>query len=338
MLPTNSFMRRKSDLPGSPIRRGLPVLCAVVFFSLVSIPTPISAHGIAGKRFFPTTLAVDDPFVSDELSFLFGHIKEPGEESGSPVKTTTVSVDYSKRITKNWGLSIGEEFRHLEPGNGDSENGFGNLELGLKYQFFKSDAHEAILSVGLDAEIGGTGRKAVGAESFSILSPTLFFGKGLGDLPENAKFLKPFAITGSVGLNVPTRRSNVITTVNGQTGEIDREVQHNPTTLSWGFTLQYHLHYLQSYVKDVGLNAPLNKMILVVEFPFETCLSNDCKGKTTGFINPGILWFGKAIQLGLEARIPVNTRTGRHVGVLGLVHFFLDDLFPKSLGRPIFGN
>jgi hypothetical protein len=25
------------------------------------------AHGIAGQRFFPSTLTIDDPFVADEL-------------------------------------------------------------------------------------------------------------------------------------------------------------------------------------------------------------------------------------------------------------------------------
>ena len=50
---------------------------------LLTVAGLASAHGLAGKRFFPTTLAVDDPFVSDELSLpLVSHIKEPasGEE------------------------------------------------------------------------------------------------------------------------------------------------------------------------------------------------------------------------------------------------------------------
>jgi hypothetical protein len=42
------------------------------------------------------------------------------------------------------------------------------------------------------------------------------------------------------------------------------------------------------------------------------------------------------VQLGIEAAIPINSRTGKNVGVLGLLHFFIDDLFPRSLGRPIF--
>ncbi len=307
----------------------------IITMAIVSIPSLSFAHGIAGKRFFPTTLSIDDPFVSDELSFLAGYIKEPaGEESST--KNTSLSLDFSKRLTQNLGISIGNEFSHLNPDEGKTHYGLGNLEVGIKYQFFKSDAHETILSLGVGSEIGGTGKKAIGAESFSVFSPTFFFGKGLGDLPEGAKYLRPLAITGVTGFNFPSRKRNVDTTVDPVTGKTQQDISHNPTTLTWGFAVQYNLQYLQSFVKDIGLPAPLNRMIFLVEFPFKTNLTHDGKGQTTGFVNPGITWFGKSMQLGIEARIPVKESTGAHTGVFGLVHFFIDDLFPKSLGRPIF--
>jgi hypothetical protein len=93
---------------------------------------------------------------------------------------------------------------------------------------------------------------------------------------------------------------------------------------------------MQSFVKDVGLGTPFNRMSLVVEFPMETCLDYECDGDTTGYVNPGLVWNGKKIELGLAARIPVNSRTGDDVGVYALLHFFIDDIFPNSLGRPIF--
>ncbi len=56
--------------------RGLLFLCmAITGFFMLLMPVTSWSHGLAGKRFFPTTLAVDDPFVSDELSFLISHIK-----------------------------------------------------------------------------------------------------------------------------------------------------------------------------------------------------------------------------------------------------------------------
>ena len=91
-----------------------------MFATLMTLSTPILvwSHGFAGRRFFPTTLTIDDPFVSDELSFLVNYIKEPGEVVDSPTKVLEISGDYSKRITLSLGLSIGGEFRHLNPDEG----------------------------------------------------------------------------------------------------------------------------------------------------------------------------------------------------------------------------
>ena len=298
---------------------------AVTFIFLM--PAASWAHGFAGKRFFPTTFAVEDPFVSDEFSLLFSYIKEDPS-----IKTTAIGLDYSKRITPHLGISIGEEYRHLDLKGEGSESGFGNLELGIKYQFLTSEEHEAILSLGVGAELGGTGTRRIGAESFTVISPALFFGKGFGDLPASLNFLRPFAITGVIGPNFPTRSGNVLS--DPDTG--DTEIERNPTTLTWAFSLQYSLMYLQSFVKDIGLGDPLKRMILIAEFPMETCMSADCKGQTTGSFNPGIVWAGKFVQLGIAAQIPVNSRSGKNVGVIGLVHLYIDDLFPKSLGRPVF--
>jgi len=326
--------------------RQVCVLDVLIFATLMTLSTPILvwAHGFAGKRFFPTTLTIDDPFVSDELSFQFDYIKEPGEVVESPTKVTVISGEYSKTITRSLGVSIGGEFRHLNPDEGTTENGFGNLALGAKYQLFTNAPHEALLSLGLDVDLGGTGSRSVGAESFSTLSPVLLFGKGFGDLPEALNLLKPLAITGRLGVDIPTRGKNVTTTVlptndeqvTDNVAEIERDITYNPVVLSWGFTVQYSLQYLQAFVKDIGLRAPFDRMIPLVELPLETCLNRGCGGRTTGTVNPGLIWFGKYLQLGLEAAIPINDRSGKNIGVRGLVHFFIDDLFPQSLGRPIF--
>ena len=300
--------------------------CGLALALVLVLPVSSRAHGIAGKRFFPTTFQVEDPFVSDEFSILLNHIKEPEG------KTSEVEIEFAKRITPHFGVSVGDSFRHQDPVDGGSTTGLGNLDMGAKYQLLTSEEHETILSFGTNVEIGGTGARRVGADSFATVSPALFFGKGLGDLPEPAKFLRPFAITGVVGLNFPTRRSNF--TLNEDTGEI--EVERNPTTLTWALSLQYSLMYLQSFVKDVGLGAPFNRMMLVAEFPMETCLSSECDGQTTGTVNPGVVWAGKYMELGVSAQIPLNSRTGENVGVLGLFHLFIDDLFPKGIGGPIF--
>ncbi|MGH7901429.1 MAG: hypothetical protein ACRENZ_06800 [Thermodesulfobacteriota bacterium] len=308
----------------------------ICMFALLSISQAVWGHGVAGKRFFPTTISIEDPFVADELSFIFSFLKESGEGDEPPVDSYELEGEYTKRITQHFGITFADEFRILDLEGEDTEVGFGNLEVGAKYQFLTNARHEAVASIGVNVEIQDTGNREVEAEPFTIISPALFFGKGLGDLPESLKYLRPLAITGVIGLNFPTDNETVTTDVDELTGEIESEVERNPNTFSYGFVIQYNLQYLESLVKDVNLSAPLDRMILLVEFPFETCLDRGCEGDTTGFVNPGIIWFGKYLQLGIEAQIPINNRSGENVGVLAILHFFIDDLFPNSLGRPIF--
>jgi hypothetical protein len=289
---------------------------------ILLMPVSSFAHGLAGKRFFPTTFQVDDPFISDEFSVLIDHVKQSG---GEPNKLTEMDIDYSKRILPHFGLEFHEAYVHLGSNGDGSANGWDNLGIGAKWQFLTNEEHELILSVGTDIDIGGTGAHQI-AESFSTITPAVFFGKGLGDLPESINFLRPFAVTGLVGPGFPTRRTNVT----------EEGTEHNPTVLNWAFTVQYSLMYLQSFVKDIGLGKPFNRMIIVTEFPMQTNLSRDSKGLTTGTINPGIVWAGKFMELGVAAEIPINSHSGKAVGVLGLIHLFIDDLFPKSIGGPIF--
>ena len=282
-----------------------------------------SGHGFAGARFFPATLSTDDPFVNDELSL----------PTVSTIKTaegreTAIAADIAKRITPNLGIEVGEEFIDLNPKHEHETSGFGNLELGAKYQFFTSAEHEAILSLGAEVEIGGTGQRRVEADSFSTWTPAFLFGKGLGDLPDTFSLLRPAAVTGVVGVAIPTSAST-----RNDGGEIER----NPNVLQYGFALEYSLIYLQEQVKDVGLSAPFDRLIPLVEFSFETPLNRGQSGQTTGTINPGVIWSSKYVQFGVEAIVPINERTGTSLGVIGQVHFYLDDLFPRSLGRPLFG-
>ena len=176
------------------------------------------------------------------------------------------------------------------------------------------------------------------ADSFSTWTPGIFFGKGFGDLPDELRFLKPFALTGLVGMAIPTSASTRSVTVDIQTGERDIEIERHPNVLEWGFALEYSLIYLQSQVQDMHLRAPLDRLIPLVEFALESPLNRGTEGQTTGTINPGIIWAGKYFQVGVEAIVPINERTGNNVGVIAQLHFFVDDLFPHSLGRPLFGG
>jgi hypothetical protein len=279
----------------------------------LGVPAPsVWAHAVAGNRIFPATLAFDDPAVSDELALpSFSRLKSnDGTE-------TDIGASLSKTISPNLGVSVSGDFLIEEPSDssGSTTTGFDNPAIGVKYLILRNDPHEILLSVGLDWAIGGVGSKDVGASSFSTLSPALFFGKGFGDLPESVNWLRPFALTGTFGADVPLK-----------SGEGDN--------LTYGFTIQYSLLYLQSHVKDIGLPTPFDKLIPLVEFAFDSPVNG---GRTTGTINPGLTWVGKYFEVGVEAIIPMNADSGRTVGVRALIDFFLDDIFPRVF-HPIFGK
>jgi hypothetical protein len=313
------------------IGRSAAVLGAAAF---VLHATPALAHGFAGRRFFPATITNDDPFVADELSLPTADWFKNGERPAEG--ETDVSVEFSKRILDNFGISFERTWTHLDRRNEQNKSGFQNLETTLKYQFFTDAEHEAIVSAGLGVEWGDTGARQVGAESFTVLTPAIFFGKGAGDLPEDLNWLRPFAITGLVGYAVPTDEQHTRRSINEDTGELERETEKHSQTVVYGFSLEYSLPYLQANVRDVGLPSFVNRLIPLVEFSFETPVQHRQGEDTTAFVNPGVLWVGHSFQVGAEAVIPLNRDSGTGVGVIGQLHFYLDDLFPTTIGKPIF--
>jgi hypothetical protein len=306
--------------------------------AVASIPTAALAHGFVGQRFFPATIATDDPFVADELSLpTISSVRTNADDQGPASTQRAVSIDFSKRISQNLGFSIGAARQHISFGGvHPAVTGNDNVELGLKYQLYKDEAAESLVSAGLVWEVGGTGSKSVGADSFSTYTPTLYFGKGFGAGPIEA--LRPVAVTGTVGVAIPSRASTTTTGVDPGSGLPVTDIERHPHVLQLGLSLQYSIPYLQSAIKDTGLGAPWNRMIPIVEIAAERPLDRVGMKQWTGTVNPGVLWVGRYVQLGLEAVIPINRASGRGVGFQAQLHFFLDDIFPKSLGQPLLAS
>ena len=293
-----------------------------------------SAHCVVGARFFPATLTIDDPCVADELAFPTIASFKNGDDPST--REFDISGEFSKRVTDNFGISIGSAWTQLSPAGTSRVDGFQNLEASLKYQFLTAPARELVMSGALEVEFGHTGSSAVGAESFTVYTPTLFIGQGFGGLPDDMRMARPFALTGQIGYAIPSKSS--ITSVDPDSGDTSTEL--NPRFLTYGGSLQYSMPYLKSNVVDLGLPAFFDHLVPIVEFQFQTPVSN-YKGSgigTTGTVSPGLIWIGKYFQVGLEAIIPVNRASGTGVGVIAQLHFYLDDLFPNSIGKPIFSS
>src|SRR3989304_2635039 len=88
--------------------------CSLLLSATIMVLAPSAGwgHGVVGKRFFPTTLTIEDPFVSDELSFVVEHIKDPH------AKETELEVEIQKRLSPNFSLGFGGACRIIKPGGG----------------------------------------------------------------------------------------------------------------------------------------------------------------------------------------------------------------------------
>jgi len=305
---------------------------------------PLSAarsHEIVGNRFFPATLAIDDPGVNDELALPTVSRFKTGDDPS--VLRTDISGEFSKRITEDFAVSFAPTWTRLHPPGGPNmtgANGFQNLESTFKYRLFKNPEHEFVMSVGLNIEWGGSGAQNIGAERFSSYTPTIYFGKGFGDLPTSMNWARPFAITGQVGYAIPGTTSHTVASIDPDSGDQTFDTEFHPRVLVWGGSLQYSMPYLKSAVVDLGLPDFINQLIPIVEASMQTPVSNTLASGTvtTGTINPGVIWVGKYYQVGVEAIIPVNRQSGTGVGAIAQLHFYLDDIFPTTIGKPIFGN
>jgi len=292
------------------------------------------AHCFVGGRFFPATLATDDPCVADEMSLPTVAVFKTGDNPTA--REVDIAGDFAKRITENFGITIGETWTHLSPPGGPNASGFQNLETAFQYQLLKDAPHELALLAGVVVEWGGTGAEQVGAERFSRVQPTFLFGKGFGDLPDSTGWIRAFAVTGQVGYSIPT--SSPTSSVDPDTGLIT--VTPNPQLLVYGASLQYSMRYLKSNIIDLELPDFINHLIPIIEAQFTTPVANNSglPWVTTGTVNPGVIWVGNYFQVGLEAIVPINRASGTGVGVLAQLHLYLDDMFPTTIGKPLFGT
>ncbi len=274
------------------------------------LPAAAEAHAIVGMRLFPATLSFDDPGVAAELPLNFSSIN-----TGNGVQDT-FSMAYAQLLTRKFGLVVSGNYQQLVPQIGPSQSGWDNFTVAAAYQLYKNDSDESIGMLQLADTLGGTGSRVIGTP-YSTYTPEFAFGQGLGFLPYKLRYLQPFALTGAVSESFPTNSAA-------------------PRMFNWALSIQYSIPYLQNFVKYVGIKAPFNNMIPIIEIPMQTCLDAACTARTTGYIDPGVIWIGHYFQWGVELQVPTNRASGNRVGVLFGMDFYFDDLYPHSLGAPIF--
>jgi hypothetical protein len=297
---------------------------------------PALAHAVCGSRVFPVTLTIDDPGVADEASLPTFTYQRSGADGGpGPTHEYDFNFEYDKRITTNLGVGVNYGWNVHQTEHAKTQTGFSNLFVTVKYQTCVSPDHEFIATVGLQREFGRTGTAHTGADEFGATTPTLYFGKGLGDLP--IPLLRPFAITGELSYAVADKALKAASVTDPSTGLMSLQ-SNNGNSNRWfgGVSLQYSIPYLQTQVKDYGLPPFIGRLTPLVEVTWSSPATAPSSQGTTWTIAPGVIYSGDAYQIGVEALIPANRAAGTNVGIVAQFHVFLDDLFPNSLGRPLF--
>ncbi len=307
------------------------VASALALAALVPCACPAQAHTIVGDRVFPATLAIDDPGVNDELTLpVFSYLPAANPDGTAGPQTFMFSGEYDKTITADLQLSIASDGLTVQ--RNPRATGFANIDVGAKYVFFQSPAHEFIVSGGVSVDIGGTGsgpNSAIPADQFTTLTPTLYLGKGFGDLASD--WARPFAVTGSVSYSIPTVIHDPL------------DGSQVPNVVTYGGTIQYSLLYRNSFVAEVP--SAFNRLIPAFEAVFSTPVANTGPSidgdfsvhDTTGIVGPSLYYVGSTFEVGVMAQVPINRASGLHPGVMAILDFFLDDIAPDTLGKPLFG-
>ena len=300
---------------------------------------PATAHVIAGVRVFPVTLTFDDPGVSDEASMpAFTYTRSAADGGTGPGHEIDLGFEYDKTITSNTALILNDGYDIQQMDGSKTQTGFENLFITGKWQAYTDAEHEFVASFGVIREIGGTGTTHTGADRHGSTAPTGYFGEGLGDLPIG--MLRPLAITGELSYTIADR---ALKTIQPSTAPLPPSatgvpVQYddgNSNAWAGALSLQYSLPYLQSQVKDLGLPGFLGDLMPLVEFTWSSPASAPSAQGTTWTAAPGVIYMARWGEIGLEALVPLNRAAGSNVGAVGLVHFFFDDLFASSIGRPL---
>jgi len=281
-------------------------LVILAFLSgMVVLPSFAFAHGVIGQRFFVESVVVLDPFGADEMDLLaVSHTKNNDGSS-----TTEYSGGIAKRVSPNLDLGLAWTY---DSDHNPSASGLRNLNLDVKYVMVRIPEHEFLATFSTEWNIGGTGAREITLDSHSTLQPEILFGYGFGDLPDALGFIRPFGITGQLGINSPVGNSA------------------SPTSsLKYGIVVQYSILYLQSFVKDIGISWPFNRLVPMVEFAGSSPLSGP-PGPASLTAYPGLTWAGRYYQVTVEAISPINATSGVHPGVQALIHLYLDDMFPHT--------
>jgi len=310
------------------------LLVASVTLAVLGSVNPVCAHGIAGNRFFPGTLAFDDPAVADEAIVpLYSTFKHPAEIGHGQVVDDAFNWSLFRLLTPKLGFGVDSGWVHRNLGAG-RRSGFDITSVDLKGEVYRNDLHEILVAAGTTWGIGRSGAQGAGVSAPNLIAPGIFFGKGFGDLPDSLAWLRPFGITGAVSYEQPLAGGTSTNIgLDSQAGQLGPTLTRNVEVVHWGLAVEFSTLYLTNRFTPGKLpkEEPLNQFVPLVEFAFDSAPGS----KTFATMNPGLSYVAVTWQLAVEAIIPLNGAAGRSVGARAQLLLFLQDLIPAIFDKPL---
>jgi hypothetical protein len=306
-----------------------------IFTALVLLPQPLDAHahGIAGNRFFPGTLTIDDPAVADEAIIPnVSQLNHP--DGGGDVTDNRINYSFTRLLTPTVGVVIDNSWIARNWGV-TKRAGFDVTNVGVKWLVYRDDLHEALISTSLMWGIGNSGAQGADTKAPNLIKPGLFLGKGFGDLPDSLSWLRPFGVTGAVVLEHPTGGISSNLGFDPVTGQLGPMLTRNVDILHWGFAVEFSTLYLTSrFTGGPPKEEPLNQFVPLVEFAVDSAPGR----KSIATMNPGLSYVAVTWQIAVEAIVPLNNASGHDIGGRAQLLFFLDDLAPSLFGKPLLSH
>jgi len=150
---------------------------------------PSLARAQVGQRNFYSALITQGTDPSNDLTIAPGWASVAGQTKAS------LSYQIEKQVTANASILVGDALGDVARRRLQTSSGPDNMEILLKWAYYKNDAHEFRTAVAFDV-FAPTGDVQAGAGGHWRGGPMLLAEKGAGDLPDSGfwHYLRPFGL------------------------------------------------------------------------------------------------------------------------------------------------
>lgn len=237
--------------------------------------------------------------------------------SGSVDRTqNSESVYLEKAISPASSFSIFAGYQRFEVEEEPTTSS--NLDVAYKHVLISMPSHELLCTINPSIELP-LGNRSEGSESHARVGFDLLFQKGLGELPDSLRLLRPFGLEGGWGWE------SKLTGTSDDLTSADLE-------------LEYSLAYLDANVRSDSVPSALRNLTPHLDFDYAQYLSAHRNSSAPGFeLTPAVAWLNSTFEINLGVQVPVNpassdTGAVAFVWLLGLSY---DQIVP-ALGWTLF--